>query len=118
MDRNNYSGNTNFSFQVERFKDKETNKLYSEYDLPNIDDDDFEFERIFITLQVYGYSYYDSGKYGPYEDSYSSEGDTEIEKIIDNHGNDWLNKITKSERNSILDSIEDLAKEEYFDCQF
>ena len=109
-----YSGKTSLTIEIERYKDKETGKYIIESQLPNIDDDNFEYELTYITLYITGSSYYDPGKcYGSYENSYPPEGDTEIEKVVDEYDNDWLSHLTKSEIVYIEECIADSVENSY-----
>ena len=102
-----YSGSTSFTYEIERYKDKESGEFILEKDLPPDDDEDFEFEYTLILLTIKGSSYYNPGLFScPPEKSYPDEEDTEIESITDSYGNDWEYKITESERSYILENIQ------------
>jgi len=111
-----YSGNADFEFEIERYKDKETGALYLESDLPDFDDKEFEFEYVLISLSVSGNSYFTPGKYhGAWEDSYPDEGDTEIESVTDENGKDWSQLLTEYETNAILERIAEFAQDSSYD---
>lgn len=101
-----YSGNASFDFEIERYKDKESGELIALDLVPN--EDDFEYEYQTITLKVEGRAYYAPGRtYGPPENCYPDEGETEIEKVLGPDGQDWEDKLTKSEMESILEEIQE-----------
>lgn len=100
-----YSGSASFEYEIERYKDKMSGELVT-HDKVSPDDDEFEFEYQTITLQVEGRSYFTPGKYyGPPENCYPDEGDTEIESVVGPDGKDWESKLTNEERESILTMI-------------
>jgi len=110
-----YSGDAEFEFEIERYKDRETGEFFAEENLPNLEDD-FEYDIVSITLVVEGNSYYYPAKYGKYpEDSEPADGDTEIESVLDAEGNDWYNKLTKNERDFILERIAETAQDSSYD---
>jgi hypothetical protein len=111
--RGGYSGNADFEFEIERFKDRETGELLREDQLIYPDDDNFEFETVYITLNVRGNAYYQPGiYYGPPENCYPDEGDCELSSVEDEDGNDWEDRLTKSELDSIMEKISECASEE------
>jgi len=106
-----YSGDAEFEFEIERYKDRETGDLFKEEDLSNLDDD-FEYDLVNVTLTVEGNSYYHPGVSGKYpEDCEPDDGGTEIESVVDTLGNDWYNKLTRNERESIKERIAEMAKD-------
>lgn len=109
-----YSGSTSFTYEIERYKDKESGEFLLEKDLPPEDDDGFEFEYTLIILTINGSSYFKPGS--PYclpENSYPDEEDTVIESITDDNGNDWEYKITETERSYILEIIQEQCEMKY-----
>lgn len=101
-----YSGSTNFTFEIERYRDKETGDYLLLDAVPASSDDNFEFEYETISLEISGNSYYSPGKYHALpEDCYPDEGDTEIESVIGPDGKDWYNLLTDQERSHIIDMI-------------
>jgi hypothetical protein len=112
-----YSGSVSFSYEIERYKDKESGEFILENDLPPDDDEGFEFEYTLILLTIKGSSYYDPGSFsGPPENSYPEEEDTEIESITDSDGNDWEYRITESERSYILEDIQQNCELQFRYC--
>lgn len=101
-----YSGNTSFDFEIERYKDKESGEMFAPDLVPN--EDDFEYEYQLISLKVEGNAYYAPGKtYGPPENCYPDEGETEIQKVTGPDGQDWEDQLTKREVESILETIQE-----------
>jgi hypothetical protein len=107
-----YSGTASFEFEIERYKDKESGELLS-HDKVKPDDDGFEYEYQTIALQVEGRSYFAPGRtYGPPENCYPDEGDTEIESVIGPDGKDWESKLTDEERESIMTMIDENVRDQ------
>jgi len=109
-----YSGETTFDYEVERYRHKETGALYpidqveKGLDQTALEWLEFTYEYVCIPLQVEGSSYYAPGRtWGPPENCYPDEGDTELISLTDDDGNDWEDKITESERDSIMDMIQE-----------
>ncbi len=112
-----YSGNTTFEFEIERWKNKTTGELLTSdqtdqlfKDNPLLTDELFEvtYEYLPIYLEVEGRSYYQPGRtWGPPESCYPDEGDTELISITDEDGNDWEDKLTVKERDSVMDLIQE-----------
>jgi hypothetical protein len=106
--RGGYSGSANFEFVIERYRNEKTGDLLKEDDLPDIYDQKFEFERVLITLNISGKSYYDPGyTYGPPEICYPPEEETEIELVTDNKGINWFPFISSYEKNMIIEEIKE-----------
>jgi hypothetical protein len=100
-----YAGTTSFDFEIERYKNRETGK-YIAYLLDGIDPEGFEYEYQVLTLKVEGRSYFAPGRsYGPPENCYPDEGETEILECIGPDGKDWTDQLTHSERESIEEQI-------------
>jgi|GEM_PF-6117516 len=115
MSKGGYSGDAEFQFEIERYKDRETGELFSEKDLPNLEDD-FEYDLVSVTLVVEGNSYFNPARYSRYwEDSAPADGDTEIESVVDANGNDWYGKLTGDELDSILERIAEMSKDSSYD---
>jgi hypothetical protein len=107
-----YSGTASFEFEIERYKDKESGELLT-HEKVNPDDDGFEFEYQTFTLQVEGRSYFAPGRcYGPPENCYPDEGETEIESVLGPDGKDWEDKLTSEERESILTMIDEQVQDQ------
>ena len=100
-----YSGSTSFDFEIERFKDRDSDNLVTpDGAKPVLDDLEYDYQ--LITLKVKGNSYFTPGRtYGPPEDSYPDEGDTEIESVVGPDGKDWQDKLTKEEEDQIMQMI-------------
>lgn len=101
-----YSGTTSFHFEVERYRDKDSGQLITSDQF--MEDNGLEYEYLLINLMIEGQSYYSPGRtYGPPEDCYPPESDTEIISVVDEDGKDWEDNLTDSEREFILQEIED-----------
>lgn len=101
-----YSGETSFEFVIERYKDRDSGKLYCPDTVPS--DDEFEFEPLSISLFVEGRAYYDSGnRYGSIDDCYDEDGGSEIMSCANSEGQDMEDQLTKKERELILQMIVD-----------
>ena len=112
----NYSGEASFSFEVERYLNKQTNQLLTVAQAEAEAKDhpfgdtwfDVNYEYQCIVLEVEGRSYYQQGRsYGPPENCYPDEGETEITSIIGPNNEDWMSKLTQSENDSIIEQIQD-----------
>lgn len=102
-----YSGETSFDFEIERYKDKESGRYLTHSAVPD-EGDDFEYEYTLLNLKIEGRAYFSPGRrYGPPESCYPDEGETEITAVIGPDGKDWEDQLTKVERVSILDTIQD-----------
>lgn len=107
-----YSGTTEFDFEIERYKDPKTGILYPFNKLPG-DEDDYEYQT--ITLKIEGRSSFQEGKYtGPWENSYPSEGEIEITSAKGPDGNDWEDKLTEVERDSVVDEIDERVQDDVY----
>ncbi len=113
-----YSGTADFDFEIERYREKATGKLFTldkieeELSAMGFDNDDIDlcYEYQVITLAVEGRSYFQEGRfYGPPENCYPDEGETEIVGVIGPDGKDWQSVLTSSEVDSITDMIADYA---------
>ena len=108
---NRWSGKVNIDYDIERYKNKETGELILEKDLPDDCNEDFKYELVTIPLFIRGSSSFTPGKfYGPPENSYPDEGDTEISSIEDYNGNDWESHLTNYELNDIINKITEEAQ--------
>lgn len=104
----NFSGTVNFDFEIERYRDRDTNELVTYNDSIHWDDENFEFIYETISLNIIGHSSYQAGRsYGPPEDCDPSEGDTQIESALGPDGKDWTSKLTAEELSSILLEIQE-----------
>jgi len=100
-----YSGTASFDFEIERYKDKKTGQ-YIAYVLGEVDEERYEYTT--LTLHVEGRSYFQPGKlYGPPENCYPDEGETEIEAAVGPDGKDWTDQLTHSEHDSLLEMIQE-----------
>jgi len=80
-----YSGTTSFTYEIYR------------------GDDDNE-----VSLQIEGRAYYAPGRYyGPPENCYPDESEVEITSCIGPDGKDWEDQLTESEKDQILEIIQD-----------
>jgi len=108
----NYSGSTSFEFEIERYKDRESGELLPHSKVP-VDDDGFEFDYQTITLHVEGRSYFTAGRfYGPPENCYPDEGETEIESVTGPDNKSWEDQLTDEERESIISQIEERIQDQ------
>lgn len=65
-----------------------------------------------IELEVHGNSYFSPGKYyGPWEDSYPDEGDTEIVEVTLD-GKLWDGELTDKEERSAEELIDEAVREQ------
>jgi hypothetical protein len=103
----NYSGSVSFEFEVERYLDILTNEWVT-HDKVNSDE---RFEYNTLTLKVEGSSRFTSGKtFGRPEDCYPEDGDTEIDSVTLGE-EDWNDKLTEDERDSIIEMIVEQVQE-------
>lgn len=115
----NYSGETSFEFEIERYKHKETGEYYpivvdqgTKY-THSAEDIGAMFEYVTLLLKIEGRSSYQDGKiYGLPEDSYPPEGETEIKSAVGPDGKDWQDKLSESEREDILEMIQNDVEDE------
>lgn len=106
MGRGN-SGSTSFEYEIERYKDKASDALILERDLPRDCTEDFEYELVVITLSVKGSASYTPGRYcGPPELCYPDECESELESVVDENGVDWEKRLTCREHENIMETIE------------
>lgn len=102
-----YSGTTEFDWELERVKDPATGELRA------INDDDGDLEYEYFTIKVEGRSYFAPGRlYGPPENCYPDEGETEILSVTGPDGKDWEDKLTSDEKEKILDHISEKVSED------
>jgi hypothetical protein len=103
-----YSGTTEFDFEIERYKDKQTGN-YIAYLL---EEDEERYEYTTLTLKVEGRSYFQPGKlYGPPENCYPDEGEVEITAVIGPDGKDWEGQLTHSEHDYIEEMIDEKVRD-------
>ncbi len=106
-----YSGSASFTFEVERYKNRDTGELVVA-DLVPESADELEYEYQLIKLKVEGTSYFQSGRYyGPPENCYPDEGDTEITSVIGPNKENWSQKLSSEEEDKIIDMITEQAQE-------
>lgn len=99
-----YSGNASFDFEIERYRDNQTDKLLVE----PLNDDEVRFSYTVLTLQVEGRSYFQPGcNWKLPEDCYPDEGETEIISVIGPDGKDWEDQLTQSEKDSLIEMIQE-----------
>ncbi len=108
-----YSGTTSFSFEVERYRNIFTDELLSLDQINQIESEngsdyiDSIFKYELISLNVEGSSFFSPGKYyGEPYDCYQDEHETEIISVTDQNNLDFELSLTKSERESLLETIE------------
>ena len=105
-----YSGETSFEWEIERYKDRESGRLLTANQVTN--DDDFEYEYQVITLHIEGRSYFESGRsWGLPENCYPDEGETEITLVKGPDGKDWEDQLTREEKESITEMIQERVAE-------
>lgn len=112
---NDYSSSTTFEFIVERYKTLQGIYI-EEKDLPmNFDTNHYEY--VTIPLQIKGRSYFRSGNFsGLPENCFPDESDAEIISVLDSNENDWSDKLSASEEDSIISMIaENHSSDEYDD---
>jgi len=111
-----YSGSTSFDFEIERCRNKQTGQFLTEdeaykeaLESPFGEEwFDLNYEYQLIKLEVEGSSYFAPGRYyGPPENCYPDEGDTEITSVIGPNKEDWESRLTEDEREDILNKIQD-----------
>ena len=111
-----YSGNASFVFEVERYLNKSTGQMMfmdqAEAEAKNHPFGDAWFEMNYeyqvIPLDIEGSAYYQEGRsYGPPENCYPDEGDVEITSVTNASNEDWSDKLSTSERDSIEEMIQD-----------
>jgi hypothetical protein len=113
MSYGGYGGNCCCSVIIDRYKDLDTGKLYTEREIEEFDlDKKFEYQE--VELDVEGNAYYIPGclDRAP-EDCYPDDSNLEIESVTDEDGNDWEPKLTKDEIEMIEDKIINLVKDPY-----
>lgn len=99
-----YSGSTDFDFEIERYVNKKTGQKTAYL----LDPEDPEYEYETFTLKVEGSAYFTPGRLsGPPENCYPDEGDCEIIACVGPDGKDWESQLTHSERDAILDQIQE-----------
>jgi hypothetical protein len=110
--RSGWGGSTFFEFEVKRYKDRDSGKLYTKDQISRIDGgEDSEFEYVTIMLDVEGSAYYIPGyTSGAFEDCYPDDSDSEIESVIGPDKEDWYNKLTSKELNSITSKLIEQVK--------
>ena len=103
------SGSVEFEFDIERYKNIETDEYFTFEELSPEDRDNEElYSYNVITLNVSGNGYFTPGKYhGPWEDSYPDDGECEIESAIDADDKNWHSSLTSSEVSSIEEKLMD-----------
>lgn len=111
-----YSGEASFVFEIERYKNKQTGDILSvdaaetEAKGHPFGDEWFEmnYEYQVINLDIEGSSYFQPGRlHGHPDNCYPDEGETEITSVVGPDGQDWESKLTESERDSVIEMIQD-----------
>lgn len=107
----NYSGTTSFEFYIERYKNKISNELKT---LDKVHpEDEYLFDLEEITIQVTGSSFFTQGHtFDAPEHCYPDEGNTEIQSVIGPDQLRWDDKLTKEEREKIIQMIADKVQEQ------
>ncbi len=99
-----YSGTVHFTYEIERYKHKQTGALMRGEQ--SFDENDYDYT--IISLTVEGSDYFRPGKFsGPPENCYPDEGETEIRSVIGPDGKDWEDKLSDEEREEVLSIIQD-----------
>jgi len=115
-----YVGSASFDFEIERYKDKSSGELIAAVPGRNetaaiLADDGFEYEYVILPLKVEGRSYFQPGRfYGPPENCYPDESETEITSVIGPDGKDWYNLLTSEEKEMITFMIQEYVMD---DCE-
>lgn len=101
-----YFGKTSFKFEIERYKNKESGALLTpEFVVTNnLFGEDLDYQLILLSIE--GAAYHDNGRVsGPIDSCYPPDSDVNINSATDADGQDWIDKITESEKDSILELI-------------
>jgi len=108
-----YSGSCCYDVVIDRYKDPDTGKYYTEGEAEEIDlDEKFEFKEILLFVE--GGAYYIPGcLFRAPEDCYPEESDVEITSVKDEDGNDWESRLTESEIKMLEDLIIENVKNPY-----
>lgn len=97
----NYSGTTTFDFIIERYKSSDGSYMMSDN---NIIENEFTYQP--INLKITGKAFFAEGRRsGDALDCFPDEYESDIVSAIDNHNNDWSDKLSETEREIILESI-------------
>lgn len=103
-----YSGTTEFEYELERVRESAAHEWRP---MTDDDPDTVEYECFMVTVE--GRSYYTPGRsFGPPENCYPDEGDTEILSVTGPDGKDWEDKLTSAERERILETITEKVSED------
>jgi hypothetical protein len=99
-----WSGKSTFTYEVERYV-RQADGVHFHLDAPEVakvEEDSAEWKYALIELKCSGSAFFSPGRmYGPPEDCYPDEGDLELEEVTGPDGKDWLNLLTKGERQNI-----------------
>lgn len=105
-----YCGQIDFQFDIERWSHPSISDLFTSSQLKDYNLQENECEVHIIPLYVAGWISFTEGVTSRLpEDCYPDESDSEIECITDDNGDNWLDKISKSELDDIWKKIEDLS---------
>lgn len=107
-----YSGSTSIQFEIERYRNTETDELYSvDSPLPGADDDGntpVNYELCTISLEIEGNAYsYPAKTWGDPEFCYPADSDCEITKVSGPDNRDWEAELSSSEIEHINDMLVD-----------
>lgn len=109
----NYSGETSFEFEIERAKNIDTGEIAT---LDSKEANEWcggATDYVTFLLQVEGRAYFQRGKTsGLPENCYPDEGEVEIKTVIGPDGKDWEDKLTESEKETILSMIDEHVQED------
>jgi hypothetical protein len=102
-----WSGKADFKYEIERYKRVSDGMLFT-VDAPEVvaagdlSEDTAEWTYALIEVKCSGSVFFSPGRmYGPPEDCYPDEGDLELEEVTGPDGKDWLDLLTKGERQNI-----------------
>jgi len=97
-------GTVTFNFEVERYRDRDSGQLMPLDKF--IEDSGMTYDYLTLNLLVEGRSYsFQERSYGPPEDCFPSENETEILSVLDEHGKDFQDQLTPEERDFLLSEI-------------
>lgn len=101
-----YSGTATIDFDIERYRNIMTGNLVHPDKVNDLNE--FLYEYVTHTLTIEGRSYYQPGRlYGPPEDCYPDEGETEIMSVIGPDGKNWEDQLSDGEKELILELIQE-----------
>ena len=112
-------GNAIIFYEIERYQDMQTLKYLTVSEMDaifqsgnsdlRINDDEWievNYHYHLIPLTIEGSAYFAPGKfYGPPENCYPNESEAELLSVRDASGKDWINDLTDSECDIIIDNL-------------